>query len=64
MYHGKVGGGLSVEMSVKHGSVTLLSPVERAGYSKLLIAQEDSVPGPILEIGNTSSRYRLRIGAR
>lgn len=65
LYHGKVGRGLSVEMCVKHGPVTLLSVVQTAqGKLKLLCAHGESVPGPILEIGNTNSRYRFSPGAR
>lgn len=65
VYHGKVGQGLSVEMSVKHGPVTLLSVIDAPdGNIRLLVAEGSSEAGPILEIGNTNSRYRFSLDVR
>ncbi|MCK5782483.1 MAG: hypothetical protein KAH10_07810, partial [Flavobacteriales bacterium] len=65
VYHGKPGNGLSVEMKVKQGPVTILSVVQTSdGKMKLLVAEGQSVEGPILEIGNTNSRYKFDITAK
>ena len=65
LYHGKRGYGVSVEFNVKLGPVTLLGMTETAeGKLKMLTAEGESIPGPILRIGNTNSRLRFPLGPR
>ncbi|TCM49408.1 L-fucose/L-arabinose isomerase family protein [Kribbella sp. VKM Ac-2568] len=57
VYHGKRGWGVSVEFDVKHGPVTALGLGQlRDGSFKLIASEGTVVPGPLLQIGNTTSR--------
>ena len=63
LYHGKRGSGVAVEARVKLGPITLLGVTQTIeGRLKLLVAEGDSVAGPILRIGNTNSRLRFPLG--
>jgi L-arabinose isomerase len=60
LYHGKAGAGLSIEMNVRLGPVTILGLTQTAdGRLKLLAAEGESIAGPTFRIGNTNSRIRF-----
>lgn len=60
VYHGKRGWGVSVEFDVRHGPVTLLGLGQDADGTLALTCSEGVVvDGPLLEIGNTTSRVDL-----
>lgn len=57
VYHGKRGWGVSVEFDVKHGPVTTFAVgQDRDGRYTFITSEGHVVPGPLLEIGNTTSR--------
>jgi L-arabinose isomerase len=63
LYHGKSGAGLSIEMKVRLGPVTILGVTQTAdGRLKLVAAEGESIPGPTFRIGNTNSRIRFSTG--
>jgi L-arabinose isomerase len=63
LYHGKAGAGLSIEMTVRLGPVTILGVTQTAdGRLKLIAAEGESIAGPTFRIGNTNSRIRFRSG--
>jgi L-arabinose isomerase len=56
-YHGKPGFGAGVEFKIKEGPITMLSiGVTHGGRFKFIVAEGESVHGPIPPTGNTNTR--------
>ncbi len=56
-YHGKPGSGASVEFKIKEGPITMLSIGSTyEGKFKFVLAEGESVRGPIPPTGNTNTR--------
>jgi len=65
VFHGKSGGGLSVEMRARTGPITVLGlTVTIDGRLKLIAAEGESLPGEVLHIGNSNHRLRFNRGLR
>jgi L-arabinose isomerase len=57
VYHGKRGWGVSVEFDVRHGPVTAFGIAQqRDGTFRFVASAGQVVDGPLLQVGNTTSR--------
>lgn len=55
--HGKRGSGIGVEFQIRNGPVTCVALTQTyAGKFKLVVAEGQSLPGPIPPTGNTNTR--------
>lgn len=62
-YHGKRGWGVSVELALRRGAVTTLGlGQEPDGRFRLVVSEGRTVAGPLLRIGNTTSRVDFGCG--
>jgi L-arabinose isomerase len=60
VYHGKRGAGIGVEFQLKHGPVTCFGiTTTHDGRFKFILAEGESLPGPIPATGNTNTRCRF-----
>jgi L-arabinose isomerase len=59
-YHGKPGSGAGVEFNIKTGPITMLSiSVKADGKFKFIIAEGESMEGPIPPTGNTNTHGKF-----
>jgi len=65
VYHGKRGRGPSVEYKLKTGPITILGLTQTyGGRFKFVVAEGESLAGPIPATGNTSTRGRFNPDVR
>jgi len=64
-YHGKPGNGAGVEFSIRQGAITLLSVgVTAQGKFKFVVAEGESLRGPIPPTGNTNTHGKFKPDVR
>ncbi len=64
-YHGKPGKGAGVEFKIKEGPITMLSiGVKEDGQFKFIIAEGESIAGPIPPTGNTNTHGKFKPDVR
>ena len=64
-YHGKPGKGAGVEFNIKEGPITMMSIGLKAdGTFKFIVAEGESVKGPIPPTGNTNTHGRFKPDVR
>ncbi len=60
VYHGKRGSGIGVEFQLRNGPITCVGLTQTyAGKFKFVVAEGESLPGPIPPTGNTNTRCRF-----
>ena len=59
IYHGKRGGGISVEAHVKAGDVTMLGITQTAQGLRMIVSEGEAMNLPILRIGNTQTHVKF-----
>jgi L-arabinose isomerase len=60
IYHGKRGSGVSVEFQLRNGPITCVGLTQtHMGKFKFVVAEGESLPGPIPPTGNTNTRCRF-----
>ncbi len=65
LFHGKRGSGPSVEYQIREGPITMLGLTQRHdGSFRLVVAEGESLHGPIPATGNTNTRARFQPDVR